>query len=48
MTENIIKTRAIQQPLKHFYNENPNIIEIGSDEAGRGPLFGICGAESKS
>ena len=46
MTENIIKTRAIQQPLKHFYNENPNIIEIGSDEAGRGPLFGrvYCGA----
>jgi ribonuclease HII len=46
MTENITKTRAIQQPLKHFYNENPNIIEIGSDEAGRGPLFGrvYCGA----
>jgi len=26
--------------LKKFYNEDENIIEIGVDEAGRGPLFG--------
>jgi ribonuclease HII len=26
--------------LKRAYNEDNNIIEIGSDEAGRGPLFG--------
>ena len=45
-SEKAKKTRAIQQPLKQFYNENENIIEIGSDEAGRGPLFGrvYCGA----
>ena len=45
-SKNIKKIRAMQQPLKQFYNENVNIIEIGSDEAGRGPLFGrvYCGA----
>jgi ribonuclease HII len=26
--------------LSSFYNENPEIIEIGVDEVGRGPLFG--------
>jgi ribonuclease HII len=34
------KKRKLQQPLKHFYNEDKNIFEIGVDEAGRGPLFG--------
>lgn len=33
------RTRNVQQPLKHFYDEL-NDIEIGIDEAGRGPLFG--------
>jgi len=43
---NTKKVRLIQQPLKNCYNENMNIIEVGSDEAGRGPLFGrvYCGA----
>jgi len=38
--------KMIQQPLNKYFNENVNIIEIGSDEAGRGPLFGrvYCGA----
>jgi ribonuclease HII len=35
-----IKPRTVQQPLKKFYNEDTNIIEIGVDEVGRGPLFG--------
>ncbi len=26
--------------LERCYNENPNIIEIGIDEVGRGPMFG--------
>ena len=26
--------------LNTFYNEDPNIIEIGVDEAGRGPMLG--------
>ena len=26
--------------LQCYYNDDPNIIEIGVDEAGRGPLFG--------
>ena len=26
--------------LERCYNENPNIIEIGVDEVGRGPMFG--------
>jgi len=41
--ENEIKpvTRKSQPTLLNkFYNEDFNIVEIGSDEAGRGPLFG--------
>ena len=34
------KPRKIQMPLKTCLNECPRIIEIGIDEAGRGPLFG--------
>lgn len=33
----IVKPKVI---LKNCYNEDPNIFEIGVDEAGRGPLFG--------
>jgi ribonuclease HII len=36
----IKKTRQVQKPLQKFYKEDPNIFEIGVDEAGRGPLFG--------
>ena len=34
------RKKAIQQPLKHYFDENISIIEIGIDEAGRGPMFG--------
>jgi len=34
------KSRIISQPLNKFYNEDPNVYEIGVDEVGRGPLFG--------
>lgn len=34
------RKRNVQQPLKQCYNEDINIIEIGIDEAGRGPMFG--------
>jgi ribonuclease HII len=34
------KPRLKQEPLLKFYNENPDTIEIGVDEVGRGPLFG--------
>ena len=34
------KVRVKQQPLQHYYCEDPEIIEIGVDEVGRGPLFG--------
>lgn len=33
------KKRIIQQPLKTNFNDN-SIIELGIDEAGRGPMFG--------
>jgi ribonuclease HII len=29
-----------QEPLKKFHINDPNIFEIGVDEAGRGPMFG--------
>ena len=29
-----------QEPLKKFHIDDPNIFEIGVDEAGRGPMFG--------
>ena len=32
--------RAKAPPLQKFLHEDPNIIEIGVDEVGRGPLFG--------
>ena len=32
--------------MKAFYDENPNVIEIGTDEVGRGPLFGRVYAAS--
>lgn len=34
------RKRNVQQPLKWFFNEDVNIIEMGIDEAGRGPMFG--------
>jgi len=34
------KKRIIQQPLKICFDNNTNIIELGIDEAGRGPMFG--------
>ena len=34
------RIRKIQEPLKKYYFEDPDILEIGVDEAGRGPLFG--------
>ena len=34
------RKRNVQQPLKWFFNEDPNVIEMGIDEAGRGPMFG--------
>jgi ribonuclease HII len=34
------RTRKIQEPLKKYLYEDLNKIEIGVDEAGRGPLFG--------
>ena len=34
------KKKNIQQPLKTYFDENLSIIEIGIDEAGRGPMFG--------
>ena len=34
------RTRKVQEPLKKFLSEDLNKIEIGVDEAGRGPLFG--------
>ena len=36
----VTKIRNTQQALKRYYNEDSAIIEIGVDEAGRGPLFG--------
>jgi len=32
--------RSKQEPLTKFYNEESHLLEIGIDEAGRGPLFG--------
>ena len=34
------RTRKVQEPLKKYLYEDINKIEIGVDEAGRGPLFG--------
>ena len=34
------RIRKIQEPLKKYFYEDLNKIEIGVDEAGRGPLFG--------
>ena len=31
---------ASKTPLQSFYNSDENVIEIGVDEAGRGPMFG--------
>lgn len=35
-----IKPKIPQKPLNLFYNEDPNCIEIGIDEVGRGPMLG--------
>jgi ribonuclease HII len=34
------KKRVMQQPLKKYFKEELHIIEVGIDEAGRGPMFG--------
>jgi ribonuclease HII len=34
------KPRVVQEILKKSYFDDPNVFEIGVDEAGRGPLFG--------
>ena len=36
----VAKKKRIVEPLKHYFNEDTAIIEIGIDEAGRGPMFG--------
>lgn len=35
-----VRVRKPTSSLSKFYKEDPHIVEIGSDEAGRGPLFG--------
>ena len=40
ITENSRKKKIIREPLKQYYDENPDLFEIGVDEVGRGPLFG--------
>lgn len=34
------RTRQVQEPLQRFYKEDADVLEIGVDEVGRGPLFG--------
>ena len=34
------RVRKIQEPLQKYFTEDLSILEIGIDEAGRGPLFG--------
>jgi ribonuclease HII len=34
------RTRIVQPPLQPYLHNDPNILEIGVDEVGRGPLFG--------
>ena len=40
MSNNKINKNKISNSLCKYYDEDVNIIEIGVDEAGRGPLFG--------
>jgi len=38
--QNNIEMKKIKNVLKQYYNMDKNIVEIGVDEVGRGPLFG--------
>lgn len=39
-SETIKRARIVQPPLQPYLHNDPNILEIGVDEVGRGPLFG--------
>ena len=39
-TNTVKRIRNKQLPLQKYFIDDPNIIEIGVDEVGRGPLFG--------
>ena len=40
LTKKTLCKKAAHALLKSYYNENPDMYEIGVDEVGRGPLFG--------
>ena len=39
-TPKVVKPKVVKPLLKSCHNDNETVIEIGVDEAGRGPLFG--------
>ena len=34
------KKKRVKHILSEYYHDNPHLLEIGIDEAGRGPMFG--------